>query len=383
MGLRTLGLIYSLIILSYIIYVYFLAFTKIEKKYKNYNKPISVIIPVYNENYETLKKSIDSVINSEGEKQIIIVDNNNKNIETLRALAEYVDRDDVLIIFEKKQGKRFAHSKGLKFAKHDIIVFVDSDTIVCKNSFKNLIKPFNDSEVGAVAGNVKLANKNKNLLTRSISAMFWTSGNIFRKSSSHLGYMQVIAGCLSGYRKELLLKLEKDYLNQTFLGKPCAISDDRYLTQRIQMRFSKKVEYVPDAVCYTYMPENYISFWKTLERWRRGVIRESILIWKEPVRNAKLLTFDVQFNFIILNIMVLLKIFLIFQLLFNFNLTNLMLTFLWFLIMASLYSSYMLVQNPKEFPYKLTYSFMYEFFYVFTYFHALINIRKQSNWMTR
>ena len=55
--------------------------------------------------------------------------------------------------------------------------------------------------------------------------------------------MSVIAGALGCYRKNLLLRLEKDYLNQKFLGKSCSISDDRYLTQRIQTRFKKKIYY--------------------------------------------------------------------------------------------------------------------------------------------
>ncbi|MFA5856162.1 MAG: glycosyltransferase [Candidatus Pacearchaeota archaeon] len=378
-----IGLIYSLVILAYIVYIYLLLFIKTKKIYPVNKSPFTVIIPCYNEGYVYFKKCIDSIIKANGDKEIIIVNNNSTDVETLKALGEYRWNSNVKIVFEPRQGKRFAHSKGLDYAKNDIVVFVDSDTIVNKNAFVELIKPFADPEVGAVAGNVRLANRDKNLLTKSISAMFWTSGNIFRKSSSTMGYMQVIAGCLSAYKKDLLLKLEKDYVHQKFMGKPCSISDDRYLTQRIQTRFKKKVEYAEDAICYTFMPETYLKFWKTLERWRRGVIREAILIWKEPIKNAKLLVFDIEFNFIILNIMIVLKLFLLYDLIFNFSIMNLLFTFLWLILMASLYSSYMIIHNPKEFPYKITYSIMYEFFFVFTYFHALWNIRKQSNWVTR
>jgi cellulose synthase/poly-beta-1,6-N-acetylglucosamine synthase-like glycosyltransferase len=358
--------------------------SKEEKNYPEYDVKFSVIIPCYNEDSKYLMETIKSVYDAKGKKEMILVDNNSDKPETLRAIEEIKKQyPEFLILHEKRQGKRFAHSKGLEYAKTDIIVFIDSDTIVDKNAFVEIIKPFRDDNIGAVAGQVKIANRDKNLLTRCISAMFWTSSNIFRKASSSAGYMQVIAGCLSAYRRDLLMKLEEDYLKQTFLGRPCSISDDRYLTQRIQTRFRKKIEYQESAICWTFMPETYIKFWKTIERWRRGVLRETFLIWKEPVKNAKLMFFDMQFNFIVITVAVFLRVFLIYNILtniFTFNYIGLLINFL---VVATMYSSYMVIYNLKEFPYKIIYSFMYEFFFIFTYFHAWLNIRNQGKWSTR
>jgi hyaluronan synthase len=380
----TIILIYSLLLFSYIIFIYALLISKKEKKYEDYNKKFTVIIPCYNEEYEYLIKTIQSVQDAKGDKQMILVDNNSDKPETLKAIKKIRKKfPDFLILHEKRQGKRFAHSKGLEYAKGEVVVFIDSDTIVDKDAFIEIVKPFSDENIGAVAGQVKLANRDKNLLTKSIAAMFWTSSNIFRKASSSAGYMQVIAGCLSAYRKDLLLKLEHDYLNQKFLGRPCAISDDRFLTQRIQARFGKKIEYIESAICWTFMPETYIKFWKTIERWRRGVLRETFLIWKEPKRNAKLMFFDMQFNFIVITIAVFLRIALIYTIITNVLTFNFIGLFIHFIIIASMYSAYMIIYNPREFPYKITYSLMYEFFFIFTYFHAWLNIRNQGKWSTR
>lgn len=377
-------LIYSAVVLMYIIYVYALLVMKENKRYLLYNKPFTVIVPCYNEEASYLMEMAKSVHDAKGKKQIILVDNNSDKPETLNAIKRIKKEfPEFKILFEKRQGKRFAHSKGLEYAKHRLIIFIDSDTIMDKRAFIEIIKPFRDKNIGAVAGHVKLANRDKNLLTKCLSAMFWTSSNIFRRASSSAGYMQVIAGCLSAYRKNLLLKLEPDYLKQTFMGRPCAISDDRYLTQRIQTRFKKKIEYQDSAICWTYMPESYIKFWKTMERWRRGVLRETFTIWKEPIKNAKLMVFDIQFNFAILTISVFLKIILIFSIILNLLTFNYAGLIIQFIIMVSMYSAYMIVYNPREFPYKIIYSFMYEFFFVFTYFHAWYNIRNQGKWQTR
>jgi hyaluronan synthase len=379
-----LGYILTSISLIYIIYIYSLWISREGEVFKEFNKPFTVIIPCYNEGKKELIECVESCIKADGNSQIILVNNNSNKEETRLAILELITTYPKLEVYqEARQGKRFAHSKGLEYAKNDLIIFVDSDTIVNKDAFTELIKPFQDEKIGAVAGQVCIKNKKDNILTKSLSAMFWTSNNIFRKATSSLGFMGVIAGALGAYRKELLIKLEPDYLSQTFLGRPCSISDDRFLTMRIQTRFKMKIDYLESAKGFTYMPTNIKKTWKMMERWRRGVLREVILLWKEPFWNAKLLMFDVQFNFIVLCLMIIVKGFFIYNLIADFSLIGLVYTIFWFIITATLYSSIMLVENPKEFPYKLTWSILYEFIFVFTFIHALIKIRNQGAWNTR
>jgi hyaluronan synthase len=380
-----LGLIVSIVSLTYITYVYALWISREDKDYGKYNKSFAVVIPCYNEGYDELVKCVSSCIDADGDKKVILVDNNNKqDSNTMKAIRFLNNRyKDLIVLRETRQGKRFAHAKGLEAVDTEVSVFIDSDTILEKNAFTELLKPFNDSSIGAVAGQVTLANKNTNFLTKCISAMFWTSCNIFRKSSASAGYMAVISGAVSAYRTDLLRELEYDYTNQMFLGRPCAISDDRYLTQRVQTRFKKKIAYQENAIGHTFMPDKYINFWKTMERWRRGVLRETFLVWKEPFWNAKLMFFDIQFNFLILTIMVFLKIGFIVNLALHPSWINFLWTAVWFIMIASFYSIIMVVENPKEFKYKLGWSLLYEFFYVFTYFNAWYNIRRQASWVTR
>ena len=267
-----LGYILSLISLCYIIYIYALLISKEEKDYGDKSHPVSVIVPCYNEEPKALRECIKSIYVAGGEKQIILVDNNSNETtkSTIRQIKSYYP--EVLVLEESRQGKRFAHSKGLQYAKYDIIVFVDSDTIINPFALIEITKPFSDINIGAVAGQVKVINKNESILTKSLSAMFWTSNNLFRKATSGAGYMGVIAGALGAYRKDLILKLEKGYLKQKFFGNRCLISDDRFLTMRIQTRFNKKVEYRQTAIAYTYMPISYKKAWKMIERWKRGVL---------------------------------------------------------------------------------------------------------------
>lgn len=378
-------LILSCLSLIYVTYIYALWLSKEEVEYGDYAEPVSVIIPCFNEGGKELTLCVESILKAKGKKQVILVDNNSNKPETANAISKLMEKYpyQFKLLFEKRQGKRFAHSKGLEYAKYEIVCFVDSDTIIKDNALLELIKPFQNRKVGATAGNIEVINKNENILTRSIAAMFWTSFNIARKATSSLGYMQVIAGALGAYRKSLLMKLEKEYVTQTFLGRPCSISDDRFLTTRIQTRFKKEVHYVETAIGYTYMPGNVFKFWKTLERWRRGATREILLLWKEPFWNAKWLMFDAQFNLLFLSAMMVVKLRFLYELAIHFSIFQLGYTFLWFAILAVMYSSIMLVQNTRDFPYKIIWSIMYEFFFVFVSIHAWFNIRRQGAWSTR
>jgi hyaluronan synthase len=375
--------IFSLLSLAYIIYVYLLYFAREDKFYEKYDKPFSVIIPCYNEGYKELKECVNSILIARGDKQIILVNNNSNKEETIRAIKEFSNNPKILLLKEKRQGKRFAHSKGLKYAKHDLIVFVDSDTIVDKNAFLELIKPFQDEKIGGVCGNIKIKNRNDNFLTKCLDSMYWNSFEFHRQAVSSLSYLYVCSGALASYRKELLLRLEKEYLNQKFLGSKCSISDDTFMTIRIQSKLGYKIAYQNDSIAYTYSPNKIKGFWKQLVRWRQGFLRESILMWNGPKKNIIPLFLDVQTNLILQSSVSIMRIYFFFWLIFGFSLYNLIGYLIVFLVSSILLSSAQIVIRPKKIFYILGYSFIYDFFFVFTFIHASINIKNQGTWGTR
>ncbi len=96
------------------------------------DKPkISVIIPVYNfEKY--LESCLDSVINQSFKNIEIICVNDCSTDNSLSILKRYADKDDRIIIVDKKenQGLLSARKSGVSIADGDYIVFVDSDDYI-------------------------------------------------------------------------------------------------------------------------------------------------------------------------------------------------------------------------------------------------------------
>lgn len=155
------------------------------------------------------------------------------------------------------------------------------------------------------------------------------------------------------------------------------------MTLRIQSRFGKKVEFMESAIAYTYSPTTIMGFWKQMIRWRRGFLREAILMWKEPKKNIKLMFLDVQFNVLQQTAMPIFKILIFYSLIFHFSFWNLLVFFAWSIFTSMFYLTYFAVNNPKRIIYAIGYSFYYDFIFNFTMIPSWFGIRKQGKWATR
>ena len=370
--------LYSFLVAGYLWYRYGLIFSSRITTYPFNSHPVSVIIPVYNEDPKYLYRCIVSVLRSRGRKEVIIVDDGSTKQETLRCIDLF--HQYVLILHQRNRGKRHAQALGIRHATSDIIVTVDSDTIITKNGIVELIKPFCDKNVGGVTGNIKLANRNQNVLTKIISSMYWTSFNIDRRGTSGYSFMPVCSGALSAYRKKHLVKLMPIYLQQQFLGSQCNVGDDRFLTLHMQKSLGYKIKYQPRAVAYTYSPHTLRKFMRQLVRWKQSVIRETFLFRKGFIGN-KLLFFDVWFNFIMSIFSLIIKIHLVYLFITE---PLFLINFMFVLIlMAGVFSVYMLFYNRREFIYRIGYTILNETVLWVTFPLALLKIHQQGKWGTR
>ncbi len=386
------SLIWLAVLIFHLLFIYFLLSLK-KKEYPEFKKPFTVIIPCYNEEPAYLKKCVESILSALGKKQVILVDDGSNKAETLACLKSFKTFTNLTIIRQSNKGKRYAHETGLKKAKYKYIIFVDSDTIVEKNAFLELIKPFNNENIWAVSGNVKLANRNQNLLTKMIATLYWNSFNIIRKATTNAHFINVCPGALSAYRRDYLDKVMPYYIKQKFYGRKCSISDDRYLTARIIMVHNKKIAFQEKAVCYTYSPHTFKGFFKQLIRWSKGNIRETILLFKAPGKFKKIKYLYFSF-FCLLALLVSLflkmslAVFLILSII-RLDLAgilfSILIIFSWLIIFSLLYSTYMFFEKEgrKQIFYRVLYSFVYEFLFFFSLVPAIIGVRNQGKWATR
>ncbi len=65
------------------------------------------------------------------------------------------------MIRQPNSGKPIALNTGVARAQHDLVIMMDGDTVFQPDTVARLVAPFADPQIGAVAGNVKVANRDR------------------------------------------------------------------------------------------------------------------------------------------------------------------------------------------------------------------------------
>src|SRR3989344_4058938 len=150
---------YSIIITVYILSRFLLSYFHKSIPYNsNYEPSITFVVPAKNEE-DNIKETIKRFgqVNYPKEKIEIIAINDGSTDNTLKEMqtaANEIRRKDMqikIINWEINRGKRDGMAEGIKRAKNDIIIFVDSDSFIERDCVKHLVKYFSNLEVGAVS----------------------------------------------------------------------------------------------------------------------------------------------------------------------------------------------------------------------------------------
>ena len=182
-------------------------------------------------------------------------------------------------------GKREALAVGAKLARHELLVFVDSDSFLDPFAIRNLVQPFQDETMGGVSGRTDVANTFTNNLTKMQSVRYYIAFRILKAAEGIFDAVTCLSGPLSCYRKDLVLQYSDAWLHQKFLGQKATFGDDRAMTNFILRHH--RTTYQDTAICSTIVPNTYKVFLKQQMRWKRSWLRETFIaatfMWrKEP-----------------------------------------------------------------------------------------------------
>lgn len=351
-----------------------------EPEYKDYPSFMSVIVPCFNEEPKLLKKCINSLIESDGKKEIIVIDDGSKNEDTLKMLKTFEKFVKVLYL-KNNLGKRHAQYEGFKIMRGDVMVTIDSDTIIEKNALTELIKPFNDDNIGAIAGNVRVLNKNVNWLTKTIDARYRNAFEFERESQSSFGNVNCCSGVLSAYRTQLLKRVLKKYVFQKFLNEKCNFGDDRHLTNLI-LSMGYKVVFRKKSIAYTEAPTTIKEYIVQQIRWKQSFIRESLISMKFMSQKGFLFTLETLMIAIypLFGLIVRLSIFIVplffpLMLIYYFVIINLM----------AIIINLNFIPEWEPFKFSIFYAWIHIFIIYWLYFIALykVFVQRTTAWGTR
>ena len=240
---------------------------------------VTVIIPAYNEGPDVIR-SIESIAHSHYPRhklQIIAIDDGSKDDtwQHMEATAKRYPDIVCALRMEQNGGKRQGLRVGFALAHGDVIVTMDSDSVVERDALRSLVTPIvADARVGAVAGNVKVLNRDAGILPRMMRASFVLAFDFTRAYQSRIGAVLCTPGAFSAYRRSAVEAVLNDWNHQTWGGKPSTIAEDRALSNLI-LREGHEIVFQSDAVVWTNVPTTYKQMAKMYQRWERGNLREN------------------------------------------------------------------------------------------------------------
>ncbi|MCY2687647.1 glycosyltransferase [Salinimicrobium sp. TH3] len=276
-------LIFRLSFLAYISRLFF-RYKPVDSVQNEELPSCTVIVPAYNEGrqvYDTLI-SLTNSLYPEEKLQLIAIDDGSKD-DTWDWMKKAKEKlGDRVSIYQQphNQGKRHALYRGFNMGTGEVFVTVDSDSIVEKGTLRNLVSPFVvNKDCGAVAGNVRVLNNEKAIIPRMLNVSFVFSFEFIRSAQSVLGSVLCTPGALAAYRSKAVMTCLPEWINQTFMGQPSDIGEDRAMTNMI-LKQGYHVLFQRNAYVLTNIPEKFSSLHKMFTRWERSNVRENLMMSK-------------------------------------------------------------------------------------------------------
>ena len=227
--------------------------------------PVSIIVPAYNET-PVIQRALESLLALDYPQYEVVVVDDGSSDATLDVAARWEGRHggvEIRVLTKSQGGKASALNLGIGRAAHPFVLCMDADSWLEPDTLRHAMPHFEDRTVGAVAGNVKVANRTS-WLTR-LQALEYIEGlNMPRRAQGFLAAVNIVPGPLGVFRREALTDVG-GYDTDTF-------AEDADLTLKL-VSAGWKVVYEPGAVAWTSAPDRLVDLVQQRYRWTRGILQ--------------------------------------------------------------------------------------------------------------
>lgn len=286
-------------------------------------KALTILVPAYNEEM-VIEKCVNSLIHVDYTNYEIIIINDGSTDQTLSTLKTVLglEKDNrhclnklsyntvkgfyhatkyenIYVIDKANGGKADSLNAGIDYSNNNIVITLDADSLLDKNSLHYISHGFEDDHVVAVGGMVHIAQgftlendtyrpslKNTNALIKHQMIQYLAGFCLNKYTHSCLNTITVIAGAFGAFKKDVLLSV--DGFRQT-------VGEDMDITLKFQKYMkqnnaNEKMLFIPEATCYTQCPSDFRNLMNQRFRWQRAFIDCVIYYWNDLFKNFSFLT---------------------------------------------------------------------------------------------
>lgn len=272
----------------------------------SFYRPITIIVPAYNEEL-TIVTTVTLLLQLRFPEFEVIVVNDGSNDATMARLYDafrlvqihkpvatllphqplrgaYISlvHNNLTVIDKENGGKSDALNAGINVSKYPLFCSVDADSILDSDALMRAAKLFvEDQQVIATGGIVRVLNgctiRNGRVTEvrapkrwiECFQAIEYIRGFLTGRTSwNFFNGLLIISGAFGIFRKDMV---------QAVGGYRISVGEDMDLVVRLHRHCRKekipyKVQFVPDPVCWTQVPDDYQSLLNQRNRWQRGLI---------------------------------------------------------------------------------------------------------------
>src|SRR5881275_58039 len=153
-------------------------------------------------------------------------------------------------------------NQGLALACGEIVLALDGDTSFDNDMVRHAVRHFADSNVVAVAGNLRVRNARRSFVTRLQALEYALSIHLSRAGLDAFNLVNNISGAFGIFRRDFLRRIG---------GWDSGTAEDLDLTLRIKKYFARhpnlRIRFEPRAMGHTDAPETFRGFLKQRLRW--------------------------------------------------------------------------------------------------------------------
>ncbi len=229
----------------------------------------SVVVPSFHEDPDILMRCLESWRSQNPDEILIVLD-----LADTEAYERLVALDDPRVkpILFKHAGKRSALGVGIRAAKYDILVLVDSDTSWEPGLLKAVQRPFIDPEVGAVSTQQNVHQRTSSVWRRIADWLVNLRYYDYVPAMGRAGAVACVSGRTGAYRRAVVMPVLENLENEFFLGRRCIAGDDGRLTWLV-LASGYKTVHQSSAKAISMFPATFRAFAKQRIRWSRNSYR--------------------------------------------------------------------------------------------------------------
>ncbi len=252
---------------------------RVDERIDGYEPTITVVIPLFNEGrsiYDTIT-SLVRLDYPQDKLTVTVVDDCSTDDSYEWACKAASEFPNVRVLRNPhNMGKRKGINHAVRESTSEIIVSVDSDVIVYPTALRELVARFTSPEVAAVGGRVHISNPNDNWLSKLQTIKYYFGQEHLKNLERSLDSVMCLSGCLTAYRRHVLIELEPILEDRNILGVPIKYGEDRFLTHQI-VKAGYRTKMTMDAMCFTKAPTTLTGYFNQQLRWKRSNVVDFIV----------------------------------------------------------------------------------------------------------